>query len=134
MYIPHSARVSAAYRQVDLNSQVMSASPHGLICLLFKELQTCLVGAKAAIERKDVPGKVRLIGKAARLLDEGLIAGLDMRVGGELAANLHKLYSYCLMRLTEANAKNDVEAVDDVLRTLRPVMDGWAEIGGQARA
>ena len=133
MYTPPSARVSAAYRQVDLNSQVMSASHHQLIGLLFTELRTCLLVAKDAIERKDVTAKVRLISKAARLLDEGLICGLDMQAGGELAENLHKLYSYCLVRLTQANAQNDATAIDEVLNVLQPVMDGWSEIGNQAR-
>ncbi|QYY25288.1 flagellar export chaperone FliS [Diaphorobacter sp. MNS-0] len=134
MYTPPSARVSAAYRQVDLSSQVMSASPHGLIGLLFKELRSCLVGAKGAMERKDVAAKVRLIGKAARLLDEGLLAGLDVKAGGELAANLHRVYSYCLARLLVANAHNDAAIVDEVLQVLQPVMDGWNEIGGRASA
>ncbi len=133
MYTPPSARVSAAYRQVDLNSQVMSASPHGLIGLLFTELRACLAGARGAMERKDVTAKVRLISKTIRLLDEGLIAGLDMQAGGALAENLHKLYSYCLVRLTQANAQNDVAAIDEVLNALQPVMDGWSEIGNQAR-
>lgn len=132
MYTPPSARVSAAYRQVDVSSQVMSASPHGLIGLLFKELRSCLVGAKAAIERKDVALKVRLIGKASRLLDEGLIAGLDMRAGGELAANLHGIYTFCLMRLAQANATNGAEVIDEVLRVLQPVMDGWNQIGSSS--
>ena len=134
MFTPPSARVSAAYRQVDLNSQVLSASPHGLIGLLYAELRSCLVGAKGAIERGDVNNRVRLISKATRLLDEGLLAGLDMRAGGELAANLHQLYSYCLLRLTQANAQGDIAIVDEVLRVLAPVIDGWSEIGGQARA
>ena len=134
MYTPPGARASAAYRQVDLNSQVLSASPHGLIGLLYTELRSCLVGAKGAIERGDVNNRVRLISKATRLLDEGLLAGLDMRAGGELAANLHQLYSYCLLRLTQANAQSDAAIVDEVLRVLEPVMDGWNEIGGRARA
>ena len=133
MYSHPSARASAAYRQVDLNSQVMSASPHQLIGLLFTELRTCLLVAKDAIVRKDVTAKVRFISKAARLLDEGLISGLDMQAGGALAENLQKLYSYCLVRLTQANAQNDATAIDEVLNVLQPVMDGWSEIGNQAR-
>ena len=131
IYSHPSARASAAYRQVDLNSQVMSASPHQLIGLLFTELRTCLLVAKDAIVRKDVTAKVRFISKAARLLDEGLISGLDMQAGGALAENLHKLYSYCLVRLTQANAQNDATAIDEVLNALQPVMDGWSEIGNQ---
>lgn len=134
MYTPPSARASAAYRQVDLNTQVMSASPHGLIGLLFTELRACLKGARGAMERGDVTAKVRLITKANRLLDEGLISGLDMQAGGALAENLYKLYSYCLVRLTQANAQNDLAAIDEVVNALQPVMDGWSEIGTKVRA
>jgi len=134
MYTPPSARASAAYRQVDLHSQVLSASPHGLISLLYAEVRSCLTGAKSAIERGDVNARVRLIGKAVRLLDEGLLSGLDMVKGGEIAANLHRLYSYCLLRLTEANAQGDGSVIDEVLKVLAPVMDGWSEIGGRANA
>lgn len=134
MYTPPGARVSAAYRQVDLNSQVLGASPHGLIGLLFNELRTCLNGAIGAIQRKDVATKVRLISKASRLIDEGLMSSLDVNAGGELGANLQRLYAYCLMRLAQAQAGNSVAIVEEVLQVMQPVMDGWNEIGGQARA
>ena len=135
MYTSPSSRMSgaSAYQQVGVNSQVMGASPHGLISLLFAELRKCLVGAKAAMQSKDVPVKVRLMAKSARLIDEGLMSSLDVQAGGELAGNLHRLYSYSLMRLTQANVSNDVAMVDEVLGLLAPVMDGWDEIGKQMR-
>lgn len=129
MYTPPSARASAAYRQVGLDSQVLSASPHGLVNLLFTELLASLASAKAAIGRSDVAGRVRFIGKAMRLLDEGLMASLDVAAGGEIAVNLQRLYSYCLVRLTEANARSDGVMVDEVLGLLQPVADSWREIG-----
>ena len=135
MYTPPGARASAAaYRQVDLNSQVLSTSPHGLIGLLFKELRSCLQGAMAAIGRQDVAAKVRLIGKASRLIDEGLMSSLDVGAGGEVAANLQRLYSYCLLRIAHANARNDEAALQEVLTLLEPVIDGWSQIGTRAAA
>ena len=73
MYTPPSARASAAYRQTDLSSQILGASPHALISLLFTELRTCLLRAAGAIERQDVQTKIWSLSKAARVLDEGLI-------------------------------------------------------------
>lgn len=134
MYTPPSARASAAYRQVDLNSQVLSASPHGLIALLFNELRSCLMGASGAMERRDIAMKARLLSKASRLIDEGLLSGLDLKAGGDLAANLHQLYSYCLLRLTQANVHNDSTMVDEVLAVLQPVIDGWSEMGSKVRS
>ncbi|GAA3982386.1 flagellar export chaperone FliS [Comamonas faecalis] len=133
MYTPPSARASAAaYRQVGVDSQVLSASPHGLIGLLFNELLVCLQGAATAIERRDVATKVRLMAKASRLIDEGLMSSLDVQAGGEVAANLQQLYAYCLLRLAQANAANDAAQVRDVQALLEPVIDGWRQIGGRA--
>lgn len=130
MYTPPGNRArAAAYRQVDVSSQVLSASPHRLIELLYTELRSCLSGAEAAIVQGDTPAKLRLIGKAMRLIDEGLMAGLDMRHGGEIAANLNRIYAFCLLRLAEANVHNDRAIVHTVREILEPVMSGWSEIG-----
>jgi flagellar protein FliS len=40
------------------------------------------------------------IGRAVRIVEEGLRAGLDLRAGGSLARDLHELYGYLTMRLT----------------------------------
>jgi len=137
MYPPQGFNGSsaAAYRQVDLNSQVLSASPHGLIGLLYADLYQCLIGAKTAIANADGVAKARLMNKSMRLLDEGLLAGLDMRAGGELAANLHRIYSWCLLRLAQAQTENGDKAnaaLDEILGALQPVMDGWSGIAAQA--
>jgi len=138
MYPPQGFNGSsaAAYRQVDLNSQVLSASPHGLIGLLYADLHKCLHGAKTAMTNQDMVGKARLLNKSMRLLDEGLLAGLDMRAGGELAANLHRLYSWCLLRLAQAqteNADRGTSTIDEVLAVIQPVMDGWSGIAAQTK-
>lgn len=58
--------------------------------------------ARGALERGEVAPKGELIG-APTLLVGGLREGLDFEAGGELAANLDRLYAYMSMRLTEAN-------------------------------
>lgn len=135
MFTSPGARASAAaYRQVGVDSQVLGTSPHGLVNLLFQELHASLQGVLAAIERKDIAAKARLVGRATRLIDEGLMSGLDLQAGGEMAANLQRLYSYCLMRIAQANVGNDAAAVREVLALLEPVMDSWRQIGKQADA
>ena len=69
-----------------------------------------------------------------RILEEGLIAPLDMDKGGELAINLKNLYDYCVRRLIVANAKNDAAAIDEVIRLVEPVANGWKQINGQGPA
>ena len=84
--------------------------------------------ARGAIERGDISEKVRHIGKAVRILQEGLLGALDREKGGELAGNLASLYEYCTTQLTLANARNDASMVDEVAGLVSTVAQGWNEI------
>lgn len=120
-----------AYRQVGAHSGVESASPHMLIQMLFDGLFQSLNAARGAIERGDIEEKGQLISRSVRILQEGLIMGLDMEKGGELAANLRLLYDYCVAQLTKANLHSDASLVEEVISVLQPVAQGWKEIGSQ---
>ncbi|MBO1250353.1 flagellar export chaperone FliS [Comamonas denitrificans] len=118
-----------AYRQVGAHSGVENASPHALIQMLFDGLFQSLNAARGAIQRGEVEEKGRHLGKAVRILQEGLAAGLDLEKGGELAGNLKLLYDYSVKQLTHANVHNDVGLVEEVIGVLQPVAQGWKEIG-----
>ncbi|VUZ26776.1 Flagellar secretion chaperone FliS [uncultured Comamonas sp.] len=123
-----------AYRQVGAHSGVENASPHALIQMLFDGLFQSLNAARGAIQRGEVEEKGRHLGKAVRILQEGLAAGLDLEKGGELAGNLKLLYDYCVKQLTQANVRNDPALVEEVMGVLQPVAQGWKEIGPQGSA
>ena len=118
-----------AYRQVGAHSGVENASPHALIQMLFEGLFQSLNAARSAMERGEIEEKGRHLGKAVRILQEGLAAGLDLDKGGELAGNLKLLYDYSVKQLTHANVHNDVGLVEEVIGVLQPVAQGWKEIG-----
>ncbi len=63
-----------------------------------------------------------------RIIDEGLKASLDMRVGGNIAQDLDALYGYMCLRLANANLKNDIEALDEVSRLLNEIKGAWDSI------
>jgi len=128
MFSPDNARAMSAYRQVGVQSMVDSASPQQLIKMLFDGLLASINAARGAIERGDINEKVRHIGKAVRILQEGLLGALDREKGGELAGNLASLYEYCTTRLTLANARNDASMVDEVAGLVNTVAQGWNEI------
>ena len=128
MFSPANARAMSAYRQVGVQSMVDSASPQQLIKLVFDGLLASINAARGAIERGDINEKVRHIGKAVRILQEGLLGALDREKGGELAGNLASLYEYCTTRLTLANARNDASMVDEVAGLVSTVAQGWNEI------
>ncbi|MFN3730590.1 flagellar export chaperone FliS [Comamonas testosteroni] len=128
MFSPANARAMSAYRQVGVQSMVDSASPQQLIKMLFDGLLASINAARGAIERGDINEKVRHIGKAVRILQEGLLGALDREKGGELAGNLASLYEYCTTQLTLANARNDASMVDEVAGLVSTVAQGWNEI------
>lgn len=129
MFTPVSSRAASAYRQVGVQSAVDGASPHMLIKMLFDGLIQSLNAARGALQRGDVAEKGRQIGKAVRILEEGLKGGLNRAQGGDIARNLAALYDYCVGCLTLANVRNDEALVEEVAKLIAPVAQGWNEIG-----
>jgi flagellar protein FliS len=128
---PVSQRQAGAYKQVGTATGVGSASPHGLITLLFDALIGAIAEARGAIRSGNVAAKGKAIGRALRILDEGLGAGLNMKEGGVLAADLSALYGYISLRLTHANLRSDEAALDECTRLIEPVRSGWVGIASQ---
>lgn len=129
MFASTAFSAAKAYRQVGVHSGIESASPHQLIQMLFDGLFQSLLAARGAIERGDIEEKGRHISKSVRILQEGLVLGLDLEKGGELAANLKLLYEFAVRQLTMANIRSDAALVEEVIKVLQPVAQGWKEIG-----
>lgn len=117
-----------AYTNVGVESNVIAADPHKLISMLYQGAILAIANAKNAIQRKDIPAKCAAISKALLIVDEGLNASLDKKVGGELAGNLSSLYNYMCTRLAQANMKNDVAALDEVATLLTDLKGAWDNI------
>lgn len=128
MFTSVSTRSASAYQRVGVQTSIDGASPHHLISLLYEGLLESLGKARLAIERGDVEAKGKAIGRAVRILDEGLNGALNDEVGGELAVNLRGVYNYSILRLTAANLKNDSTLVEEVSKLITTVSDAWKSI------
>lgn len=118
-----------AYAQVGVESAVLSASPHQLVVLLFDGALSALKRAIILMEQGDIPGKGQALSKAINIISNGLRAGLNHEIGGDLSANLDDLYEYMTRRLLEANLRNDAEAIAEVEGLLFNIADAWKQIG-----
>ncbi|EME1823772.1 flagellar export chaperone FliS [Cronobacter sakazakii] len=118
-----------AYQQVGLESAVMSASPHQLVVMLFGGALSALVRARLFIEQGDTVAKGQALTKAINIIDNGLKAGLNMDIGGDLPRNLASLYEYMVRRLLHANLRNDVDAINEVETLMTNIADAWKQIG-----
>ena len=116
------------YQTVNTHVQAVDASPHRLIQMLMEGGLTRIAQARGAMERQQTAMKGELIGKAIGIIG-GLRDGLNLEQGGEVAANLDRLYEYMVNRLLEANVQNDMAPLDEVAGLLRNVKSGWDAIG-----
>ena len=130
MFTSVPSRAAAAYRRVAAETSIQGADPHQLVSLLFEALLRHIQTAQGALDRQDIGAKGEAIGKAVRIIEEGLKAGLNLKEGGEVAANLRQLYDYLVLRLTQANLRNDRQALAEALTLIEPVAQSWQQIKG----
>ena len=119
------------YRNVNAATALEGASPHKLVGMLYQAVAGEVAAARGAIERKDIAEKGRAIGHAVRILEEGLIAPLDMARGGALAANLKDLYEYIVYRLTLANLNSDDAVLAECGGLVETLRGSWEAIAPQ---
>lgn len=115
------------YAAIHNETGTEEASPHKLIQMLMSGFLMRANAAKGAIQRQDYQEKSVQISKAVGIVG-GLIDGLDMEKGGEIAANLHDLYDYINRRLFDASANNDVAILDEVISLMKEIKEGWDAI------
>ena len=128
MYVSVHAKAANAYRNVGAITQVDGASPGQLMLLLFENLHIQLLRAHKALSDNNIADKGLALGKAVRILDEGLKAALTKNSNDDFTQALGDLYGYCAKRLTQANFYNDPLPIEEVLRLMDPVADAWKKI------
>lgn len=128
MFSAYNPRAASAYQRINVETSMHTIDQHQLVSLLFEGVLGAIATARGALARGDVPTKCTSIAKAIRIIEEGLSTALDREDGGALAENLGALYDYCLHRLILANARNDDAMMQEVMRLIEPVAQGWNEI------
>jgi len=128
MFSAYSPRAASAYQRINVETSMHTMDQHQLVSLLYQGVLSSIATARGALARGDVPAKCNSIGKAVRILEEGLSTALDREQGGALAENLGALYDYCLRRLIQANARNDDAMMEEVMHLIEPIAQSWNAI------
>lgn len=118
----HSVR---SYTDIGLETQVLGASPERLISLLYMGARAAIGQARLHMQEGRTTERGTAISKAIKIVDEGLKTGLNMEAGGEIAANLSRLYDYIIRTLLTANLKVDTEQLDIADRLLADLAEAW---------
>lgn len=115
-----------------VSTQIGTADRVKLVVMLYEGAISFLKQAKEKLTEKDAVGKGLFIGKALDIIAE-LNASLNFQAGGEVAANLFRLYNFMTAHLTRANINWDATALDEVIQMLQSLKDAWAEVNQKVK-
>jgi len=107
-------------------SSLLEASPLQLVIALYEGAVGATEQAKAALASGEDMLRSRSITKAVTILAE-LMCSLDLEKGGEISANLKRLYSYMQQRLLLAHATKSAEPMNEVVRLLTTLLESWRQ-------
>lgn len=105
---------------------VTSASKEKILLMLYEGAIKFTKQAISACEAKDIANRGIYIGKTYDIIME-LSNTLNFEVGGDIAKNLEQLYIFMMEQLTAANIKGDVAHLNNVLKLLNTLYDGWVQ-------
>jgi flagellar secretion chaperone FliS len=117
-----------AYKRVSVDTGVAGGDPHDLVLMLYDGAISAARQALGHMQAGRIAEKAAALSKATRIVDEGLKISLDKTAGGQLAQRLSDLYEYMTMRLLQANLRNDVSGLTEVLALLEDLRGAWAQI------
>lgn len=118
-----AAQTSAhnAYKQ----NSVTTASPGELTLMLYNGCLKFLTLSKKAIENEDIQEKNNNLQKAQAIIKELMLTlNMDIAISKEMLT----LYEYMNHRLIEANMKNDIAMIDEVMGLVTEFRDTWKEV------
>jgi flagellar protein FliS len=112
------------YRTIDAYGAAAAGDRISLISRLLQGAVDRIVTARGHLVRRELAAKGEHLTRAVSMID-GLRVALDHERGGEIAANLARLYDYIIRRLTEGNLRNDAALLDEAVELLNEIRGGW---------
>lgn len=110
-----------------LDSQVLAASPLELVHLAYQGAIDRLMEARGHLAEGRFVPRIQAVTRVQQIIIQ-LQSSLDFEKGGEVSANLAKLYDYMLSRLNDGNRSNTDEPFAEVQNLLQTVGDAWKQI------
>ncbi|EAU55675.1 flagellar export chaperone FliS [Mariprofundus ferrooxydans] len=114
-------------------NQVEGAGPLGLVLLTYEALFKSLGRTRMAILAADMSAEATHTSRAVEALIE-LNSSLNMEAGGDIAQSLASLYIYMMNRLSNGLCSASTEHVDEVIRLVQELREGWMQLSAQQQA
>jgi flagellar protein FliS len=123
----------SAYSAVSLDSQIAGATPHQLITMLFDGAINAMRRAEIYFQQGNIARRGEMISRAINIIDNGLRAGLNHEIGGQIPADLERLYEYVSRNLLEANLNKSGEKLPQLITLMVEMAETWKAIEPQGR-
>ena len=106
--------------------EIRSADPLALVVRVYEIASQNVSRARTALEQRDWATKGKAVNQASRSIAL-LQATLDKEMGGEVAANLDRLYSYFQLGLSQAHINNDDSKFEEIAKHINELLSAWRE-------
>jgi len=120
------SKVANAYSNISAETSIKDSSPLELILLVFDKIFDHLIRGKKELILGETGAEP--LTKAVDLLNVGLIASLNKEHGGQIAENLEVVYLWAINKIIEARLNKKPDRIDDVVKVLNPIYDGWRDL------
>jgi flagellar protein FliS len=114
---------ASTYRQL----AIQSATPVGLVVMLYDGAISALQRAIGAIERRDTEKRCAHLSRALAIIVylEGV---LNLERGGEIAGNLRRFYAHARTRVLQASVRNSQAILSVLVQQFSTLRDAWQQI------
>lgn len=120
----YAANPTSAYR----SSSILTASGPQLVVMLYDGARRFLHQASVAMREREIPTAHLKLTRAEDILRH-LRSTLDLGQG-EVAGNLHGIYTFCLAHCSRARFAQDPAALEEVSSLLAGLRESWATVAG----
>jgi len=107
-------------------TQIDTASPESLILMLYDGALRFIAQAEAGFEVEDKELISNSLLRVQAIFAE-LMAALNKDQGGEIAANLERLYVFFLEKLGEANVQKNIKPIQEIKPLVEDLRNTWDE-------
>jgi flagellar protein FliS len=112
------------------SAQVQTSNQKQLIIMLYDGMDRFLTKAVKAIKEGDIESAHTYLHRTGQILLE-LLSTLREDKGGEIAANLKRIYVFCYEQVVIANLKKDSRMILEVQQVLNNLRGAWKLIGAK---
>ena len=113
-----------------LIQRINAASPERLVAMLLEGGQRFLGLAMAAMNKRDVPEKARMVNRVSAIIEE-LTVRLDHEHPSELVVNLARLYDWWLNEVFQGSQNNQTQRLETVYRQMGELRQTWEQLAQQ---